>query len=59
MRRERRAASRVGRSGGGEVRISDEDFVQRKVMSGCMCLPLAASCFTNGICWMSEAILGV
>ncbi len=24
-----------------------------------ICLPLAASCFTKGVCWMSEAILTV
>lgn len=26
-------------------------------MRGSVCLPLAASCFTNGVCWISDAIL--
>lgn len=23
----------------------------------CICLPFAASCFTKGVCWISDAIL--
>lgn len=48
MRRESRALSRVGRS-----RIFVSDYINN---SEEMQIPLAASCFTKGVSWISVAI---